>query len=88
METGQRPQRGRSPVEHRGTFCPSVHSFVHLSIHPEAPIQASEALTHAFEAPIQVSKAPTQPYKSLIQASEALTQASEAPTQAFEAPEA
>ena len=28
---GQRPQRGRSPVEHRGTFvCPSVH--VHPSV--------------------------------------------------------
>ena len=28
---GQRPRRGRSPVEHRGTFVrPSVRSFIHL----------------------------------------------------------
>ena len=31
-EAGQRPQRGRSPVEHRGTFvCPSVS----LSVRPK-----------------------------------------------------
>ena len=29
---GQRPQRGRSPVEHRGNSCPSVHSFVRSSM--------------------------------------------------------
>ena len=29
-EAGQRPQRGRSPVEHRGTF---VHSFIRSFVH-------------------------------------------------------
>ena len=35
---GQRPQRGQSPIEHRGTFvCPSVRLSVHSSVHLFVP---------------------------------------------------
>ena len=34
---GQRPRRGRSPVEHRGTF---VRHSIHLSVHSPRPSQA------------------------------------------------
>ena len=33
---GQRPQRGRSPVEHRGNFCPSVRSS------PQGPVSGPQ----------------------------------------------
>ena len=37
-EAGQRPRRGRSPVEHRGTFVrPSVSSSVRSSVRSSPP---------------------------------------------------
>ena len=46
---GQRPRRGRSPVEHRGTF---VRPFVRPSVHPSVrpPHQAPQASTLASQA--------------------------------------
>ena len=59
---GQRPQRGRSPVEHRGTFvCPFVCLFVpppHQA--PQASNLASDQASHASNMASQASNMASQ----------------------------
>merc|ERR1711911_490030 len=70
---GQRPRRGRSPVEHRGTF---VRSFVRPSVPPLEASQDSNPASQASNLASQASYLASQASNLASQASNLASQAS------------
>ena len=87
MVFGQRPRRGRSPVEHRGTFvCPSVHPSPLGSLRPEiCPLRPEICSLRLQISPLSPQIWLLRPHISL-QNSNLLSQASNLPFQILNQP--
>ena len=66
-EAGQRPRRGRSPVEHRGTFvCPFVRSSVRPIVSPPQALSGLKSALSGLKSALSGLKSATSGLKSVL----------------------